>query len=83
MFIESFASKKGIPFNTQILNSTNPEHRNPRVKCCMGCLDKLLNTAIITCYNNADHLLAKNKRRAEDMPWAGVNKKRFDSAMFS
>ena len=32
---------------------------------------------------NADHLLAKNKRRAEDMPWAGVNKKRFDSAMFS
>ena len=48
MFIESFASKKGTPFNTQILNSTNPEHRNPRVKCCMGCLDKLLNTAIIT-----------------------------------
>ena len=39
-------------------------------------------------YNNnnlvhdADYLLAKNKRRAEDMPWVGIKKKRFDSTMF-
>ena len=31
---------------------------------------------------NVDFVLAKNNRRAEDMPWAGVNKKRFDSTMF-
>ena len=38
--IESFASKKGTSFNPQLLNSTNPEHRNPQVEMSYGCLDK-------------------------------------------
>ena len=47
----------------------------------MGCLGKLLNTAIITWFAMRI-LIGKNKRRVEDMPWVGVKKKRFDSTMF-
>ena len=81
-FIESFASKKGTSFNPQLLNSTNPEHRNPQVEMLYGLFRQIAEYSNNNLVGNADYLLAKNKRRAEDMPWVGVNKKRFDSTMF-
>ena len=82
MLIESFASKKGTPFNPQLLNSTNPEHRNPQVEMLYGLFRQIAEYSNNNLVRNADYLLAKNKRRAEDMPWVVVNKKRFDLTMF-
>ena len=80
--IESFASKKGTSFNPQLLNSTNPEHRNPQVEMSYGLFRQIAEYSNNNLVCNADYLLAKNKRRAEDRPWVVVNKKRFDSTMF-
>ena len=80
--IESFASKKGTSFNPQLLNSTNPEQRNPQVEMSYGLFRQIAEYSNNNLVRNADYLLAKNKRRAEDMPWVVVNKKRFDSTMF-
>ena len=60
MFIESFGSKKGTSFKPQLLNSTNPEHRNKQVEMLYGLFRQIAE------YSNNN--LAKNKRRAEDMP---------------
>ena len=35
-FIKNFSSKKDTSFNPQLLNSTNPEHRNLQVKMLYG-----------------------------------------------
>ena len=82
MLIESFASKKGTSFNPQLLNSTNPEHRNPQVEMLYGLFRQIAEYSNNNLVRNADYLLAKNKRRAEDMLWVVVNKKRFDLTMF-
>ena len=75
--IESFASKKGTSFKPQLLNSTTPEHRNPQVEMLYGVFRKIAEYSNNNLVHNADYLLAKNKRRAEDMPCVGINKKRF------
>ena len=81
-FIERFASKKDRSFNPQLLNSTTPEHRNPQVEMLFGVFRKIAEYNNNNLVHDADYLLAKNKRRAEDMPWVGIKKKRFDSTMF-
>ena len=66
----------------QLLNSSDPEERNPQVEMLYGLFKQIAQYSNNNLVRNADFLLASNKRRAEDIPWVGVNKKRFDSNMF-
>ena len=81
-FIESFSTKKGTSFNPQLLNSTNPDHRNLQVEMLYGLFRQIAEYSHNNLVRNADYLLGKNKRGAENISWVGANKKRFDSTMF-
>ena len=81
-FIESFATKKGENFRPQLLNSTDSEKHNPQVEMLCGLFKQIAQYSNNKIIRNADFLLSKHKRRAENMPWVGANEKRFDSTMF-
>ena len=81
-FTESFATKKGENCRPQLLNSTDPEKRNPQVEMLCGLFKQIAQYSNNNIIRNADFLLSKHKRRAENMPWVGANEKRFDSTMF-
>ena len=73
------ATKKGENFRTQLLNSTDPEKRNLRVEMLYGLFKQIAQYSNNNIIRNADFLLSKQKRRAENIPWVGANKKRFVS----
>ena len=81
-FFESFATKKGENFRPQLLNSADPEKCNPQVEMLCGLFKQIAQYSNNTIIRNADFLLSRHKRRAENMPWVGANEKRFDSTKF-
>ena len=54
MFIESFASKKGTSFKPQLLNPTNPEHRNKQVEMLYGLFRQIAEYSNNNLVHNAD-----------------------------
>ena len=75
-FIEIFATKKGENFRLQLLNSTDPEKRNLQVKMLSGLFKQIAQYSDNNIIRNKDFLLSKHKRRVENIPWVGANKKK-------
>ena len=81
-FIEGFSSKKGMHFDPELLNSTDPDQRNPQVEMLYRLFRQNAKHSSTNLIRNASCLLVKNKKRGENMPWVGANKQRFDSTIF-
>ena len=78
----SFSSKKGTHLDPKLSNSTDPEQRNPQFELLYGFFKQIAQYSNNNLLRNADFLLTKNKRRAENIPWVGANKQRFELTMF-
>ena len=66
-FIESFSSKKGTHFDPKLLNSTDPDQRNPQVEMLCGLFRQIAEHSNTNLIRNDDYLLAKKKKkRGED-----------------
>ena len=75
-FIKIFATKKGENFRPQLLNLTDPEKHNPQVKMLSGLFKETAQYSNNNIIRNTDFLLSKHKRRVENIPWVGANKKK-------
>ena len=67
-FIESFSSKKGTPFHPQLLNSTDSDLWNPQVEMLYGLFRQIAEHSNTNLVQNADYLLAKNKKEGRICP---------------
>ena len=65
-FTESFATKKGENYRPQLLNSTDPEKRNPQVQMLYGLFKQIGQYGNNTIIRNADFLLSKQKKKTWD-----------------
>ena len=81
-FIESFSAKKGVSFKPLLLNSFDPDQQDPEVEMLYGLFRQIAEHSNTSVLRNADFLLAKGKKRQDNIPWVGINKQRYDSTMF-
>ena len=61
-FIESFSAKNGVSFKPQLLNSFDPDQREPQVEMLYGLFRQIAEHSNINLLRNADFLLAKGKK---------------------
>ena len=64
-FIESFSAKKGVSFKPQLLNSSDPDQRNPQAEILYGLFRQIAEHSNTNLVRNADFLLVKGKKKGE------------------
>ena len=79
-FIESF-SKNKEQFNPSVVNSIDQDLRKPEVEMLYGVFRQMTEYSNNNLKRNADFLLAKLNRKADNIPWVGASKQRFDSSL--
>ena len=81
LFIEAF-SKNKEKFNRSLLNSTDQDLRIPQVEMLYGVFRQIAEYSNNNLKRNADFLLAKLNKKADNIPWVGASKQRFDSSLY-
>ena len=76
-FIESF-SKNKEKFDMLLLNSTDQDLRKPQVEMFYEVFRQMAEYSNNNLKRNADFLLAKLNKKADNVPWVGPSKQRFD-----
>ena len=79
-FIESF-SKNKEQFNPSVVNSIDQDLRKPEVEMLYGVFRQMTEYSNNNLKRNADFLLAKLNKKADNIPWVGASKQRFDSSL--
>ena len=80
-FIESFSKKEEI-FNPLLLNSTEQDLKKPQVEMLYGVFRQMSEYSNNNLKRNANFLLAKLNKKADNIPWVGASKQRFDSSLY-
>ena len=80
-FIKSF-SKNKEKFNPSLLNSTDQDLRRPQVEMLYGVFRQMAEYSNNNLKRNADFLLGKLNKKADNIPWVGASKQRFDSSLY-
>ena len=80
-FIEGF-SKNKEKFNLPLFNSTDQDLRRPQVEMLYGVFRQMAEYSNNSLKRNADFLLAKSNKKADNIPWVGASKQRFDSSLY-
>ena len=80
-FIESFSKKEEI-FNPLLLNSTEQDLKKPQVEMLYGVFRQMAEYSNNNLKRNANFLLAKLNKKADNIPWVGASKQRFDSSLY-
>ena len=78
-FIERFKKKK---FNPSLLNSTDQDLRKPQVGMLYGVFRQMAEYSNNNLKRDADFLFAKSNKKADNIPWVGASKQRFDSSLY-
>ena len=81
-FIESFSKKKKEKFNLSLLNLTDQDLRKPQVEMLYGVFRQMAEYSNNNLKRNAHFLLAKSNKKADNVPWVGASKQRFDSPLY-
>ena len=55
VFIESFSRRKGTHFDPKLLNSTDPDQRNPQVEMLYGLFERIAEYSDTNLVRNADY----------------------------
>ena len=80
-FIESF-SKNKKKFDPSLLNSTDQDLRKLQVAMVCGVFRQMAEYSNNNLKRNVDFLLAKLNNKADNIPWLGPSKQRFDSSLY-
>ena len=80
-FIESF-SKNKEKFDPSLLNSTDQDLRKPQVEMLYGVFRQMAEYSNNNLKRNADFLLAKLNKKADNIPLVGPSKQRLDSSLY-
>ena len=80
-FIESF-SKAKEKINPLLFNSTDQDLRKLQVEILYGVFRQMAEHSNNNLKRNADFLLAKLNEKADNIPWLGPTKQRFDSSLY-
>ena len=80
-FIESF-SKNKEKFDPLFLNSTDQNLRKLQVEMLYGVFRQMAEYSNNNLKRNADFLLAKLNKKADNIPWVGPSKQRLDSSLY-
>ena len=80
-FIKSF-SKNKEKFNLLLLNSIDQNLRRPQVEMLYGVFRKMAEYSNNNLKRSANFLLAKLNKKADNIPWVGASKQRFDSSLY-
>ena len=80
-FIKSF-SKNKEKFNPSLLNSTDQDLRRPQVEMLYGAFRQMAEYSNNNLKRNADFLLGKLNKKADNIPWVGASKQIFDSSLY-
>ena len=81
-FIKSFSKKKEEKFNLSLLNSTDQNLWKPQVEMLYGVFRQMAEYSNNNLKRNADFILAKLNKKADNIPWVGASKQRFDSSLY-
>ena len=65
-----------------LLNSTDQDLRKPQVEMLHGVFRQMAEYCNNNLTRNADFLLAKLNQNADNIPWVGASKQRFDSSLY-
>ena len=74
--------KKKEKFNSSLLNSTDQDLRKPQDEMLYGVFRQMAEYSNNNLKRNADFLLAKLNKKADNIPWVGASKQRFDSSLY-
>ena len=74
--------KKKEKFNSSLLNSTDQDLRKPQDEMLYGVFRQMAEYSNNNLKRNADFLLAKSNKKADNIPWVGASKQRFDSSLY-
>ena len=80
-FTESFPKKKE-KFNPSFLNSTDQGLRKPQLEMLYGVFRHMAEYSNNNFKRNTDFLLLKSNKKADNIPWVGASKQRFDSFLY-
>ena len=81
-FIYQELSKNKEKFNPLLLNSTDQDLRRPQVEMLYGVFRQMTEHSNNNLIRNADFLLGKLNKKADNIPWVGASKQRFDSSLY-
>ena len=77
----AFQKKKKEKFNPSLLNSTDQDLRKLQVEMLSGVFRQMTEYNNNNLKRNADFLLVKSNKKADNIPWVGASKQRFDSSL--
>ena len=74
--------RKREKFNPSLLNSSDQDLRKLQVEMLSGVFRQMTEYSNNNLKRNADFLLVKSNKKADNIPWVGSSKQRFDSSLY-